>query len=684
MKKLQNQLISVILILLIALITNQFFPALGNLLLLASIAGLVVIYIVETRKVDPARILAEKIKAGDLQELKKDDFSETPDLSYILNVFSQTVRDFQESIEEIQKLTKIVIETANESMEQSNLMSEVNLTVSQGAQMQAEDAENMSKITDELSRRFQSVLDAVAAMQDGIHSFQDLMNQGNQTLSATLKSGDSTKEELNRVFETVELLNNSLSQIHTITDVITDIASQTNLLSLNAQIEAARAGEAGRGFSVVATEIRKLADQSHESASKISQILDNLTKKINAMIASVESTSEKFAIQQESLEKVNQLFEQFKTNVHAISGEQNNIRNQMDHLDKAKNQIVAAIDNITLIAQQTAASTQEAATLSMQQKQSNDILLDLSEQLQKLVTQVETSIEIYKVERKKKRAKRIAFISNLQEGHPFTELMIENGEKAANKYGFHYTAKFMKRFERDEQIQIIEELKQEGLDYLILIPADQDKLSPVIDELFDEGIKTICVDVDVPESERISFIGTDNYEAGVNMGNLIAKQLGGKGKVILSIMNTEQENLQERMKGIYDVLEKYPDIEIVGEQSGFIDHNERLMDFEKVVKQAGDFDLAAGVDSDFGTVVSLYAGKHDISGKTFIGFDDNPANLEAIRLGHLDAVVAQRQRLFAERAVKKVFDLEAGKEIKETELLGTFVINRNNVDVLLK
>src|SRR5690606_19669049 len=114
------------------------------------------------------------------------------------------------------------------------------------------------------------------------------------------------------------------------------------------------------------------------------------------------------------------------------------------------------------------------------------------------------------------------------------------------------------------QIRIIEDLKKEGLDYLIIIPSEQKKLARVINELHSEGIKTICVDIDIPESKRIAFIGTDNYEAGIFMGNLIARNLEGKGKVVLSTTILSHKNLQERLQGIYDVLAKYPDIQIVG------------------------------------------------------------------------------------------------------------------------
>lgn len=103
------------------------------------------------------------------------------------------------------------------------------------------------------------------------------------------------------------------------------------------------------------------------------------------------------------------------------------------------------------------------------------------------------------------------------------------------------------------------------------------------------------MDADIPNSKRISFIGTDNYEAGKNLANLIAKQLGGSGKVILSATNINQENLKLRVKGVYDVLAKYPNIKVVGEQSGFFDNQERVKDFEKIVKTCGGFDLAAGL-----------------------------------------------------------------------------------------
>ncbi|MRH44334.1 substrate-binding domain-containing protein [Aquibacillus halophilus] len=668
-----------------AFVVRQFSELYGNIMLVLTFIGIIGTLFLQRNKKDYSDVVAELIREGNLEDSSKLSVisKESPSLSFIMEKFTTTIRDFQESIEEIKKLTNVVIETAGESSEQSKSMTEVNMTVSRGAQQQAEDADKSSKSTTELAEQFKNVIKAINTMEEGINDLKELKDHGNAKLSTTVESGNKTKEEMVHVIKMIEKLKDSVNKINGITSVITNIAAQTNLLSLNATIEAARAGEAGKGFSVVSSEIRKLSDQSFTSVAEIDKIISEVTKEFNEVVNSIQSTNQKFELQQQTINDVSTAFDSIDTNVINLITNQNEMREHMNVLNEAKDNIIDSIISIAAVAQQSAASTQEAASLSMQQEQSNEILFDLSNTLQQVVGNVDDSIKVYKINRKAKQTKRIAFVSNLKQGHPFTEAMINNGQKTARKYGYEFIIKHLVDVSDQEQLTIINELKSEGLDYLIIIPASQKRFAPVIDKLFEENIKTICVDTDISNSKRFSFIGTDDYDAGVNMGNLIEKTLKGKGNVILSAMHEDQDNLNMRLKGIKDVLVKHPNIKIVGEQKGHYNHEDRLRDLENTIKKSSGFDLVAGVDSDFGGVIYLYSKKHDSTDKKFIGFDNTPNNINFIKQGILDAVIAQRQQLFAEFAIKKIYDLEAGKKsTKDIEMLSTYVINKANVNAV--
>ncbi|UFU00691.1 substrate-binding domain-containing protein [Radiobacillus kanasensis] len=679
-------MISFLFLLAIGAFVLSFFQAfLGTLLL--GVFFLVMTgtaWLQQDKKKEDVEHAAELIKKRNLhnnQEWKQ--LSETnPHLGFIIQELQNVIKEFQHSVVEITRLSKVVKETATESSAQSKAMTNVNLSVSKGAQQQAEDAEKSSRVTLELSDQFDKVLQAIDTMNEGIVKLQNVKNEGNQKLSKTIDSGHVTKEELLVSIQKLESLKESVNDINRTTTLITNIASQTNLLSLNASIEAARAGEAGKGFAVVSQEIRNLSDQSFTSVSEIEKIVSAVNKEFTAVVESIQTTYEKFETQQSTITDVYQAFDDIDENIDALTTNQNHIRDHMTVLNQAKDVIVQSITNIAAVAQETAASTEEAASLSMQQEQSNQVLFDLSTTLEQVVEKVSRSVQQYKVEQMKQKKKRIVFVSNLQEGHPFTKQMIENAQKMSLKYGYEFRVRHMSTFTGKEQLQAIEEEKKLGLDYLILIPIDVRALTPVINDLYKQNVKTICVDTDVPHSKRISFIGTDDREAGYNMGQLIAKTLSGQGQVILSTINQNQENLKLRMQGIQDALTNFTNIRVVGMQVGQHNHQKRLQDLETVIQKAGGFDLIAGIDGDFGNVIDLFVQKHGQKGKSFIGFDNTPDNLSFIKQGILDAVVAQRQILFGESAVKKFYDYESNRSVKEIELLNTYSINKVNANVI--
>lgn len=187
-----------------------------------------------------------------------------------------------------------------------------------------------------------------AIVSDGINVVQELSTNAAETELAANEIINSTAD-----------LQTATDSIVLIVDAINQIADQTNLLSLNASIEAARAGDAGRGFAVVADEIRKLAEQSADSANQIRAYVDDITNRTTVAVSYAEKSRATVTSQLEQISRTVELFHSIGNQVTVLTDNLNNILSGIDEIQQTKHGTLQSIESISAIAQQTAASTQE-------------------------------------------------------------------------------------------------------------------------------------------------------------------------------------------------------------------------------------------------------------------------------------------------------------------------------------
>lgn len=191
------------------------------------------------------------------------------------------------------------------------------------------------------------------------------MKQNNETVGETLQEliaiSTRTQSSVDEVQSQTNLTNQSAQDIRSATDIIAGIASQTNLLSLNASIEAARAGEMGRGFAVVAEEIRGLADQSKESADRIRGIVEALINNSDHSVEIMNGVVDEIHNQNDKLNLTQEAFEQLNGEVMQVVKAIEMITREIENIDQSKNIVMDGIGSLSAIAQQNAASTQETA-----------------------------------------------------------------------------------------------------------------------------------------------------------------------------------------------------------------------------------------------------------------------------------------------------------------------------------
>lgn len=210
----------------------------------------------------------------------------------------------------------------------------------------------------------------------------DSVEDAKSEITNLKESSDQVVASFNEMHETFLTLQKSVSDIRDCMKGITDIANQTNLLSLNASIEAARAGDAGRGFAVVADEIRKLADQSKESAAQITAIIGELMKNSNNSVEIMKQMSEIMNVQNEHLATTKNVFHSLNNEIDSVAGAVDSITGEVEQLDLLKNDVMSSVESLAAIAEENAASTQETSA-AMQEL--NDIIAECKEKTEEMV-----------------------------------------------------------------------------------------------------------------------------------------------------------------------------------------------------------------------------------------------------------------------------------------------------------
>ena len=288
--------------------------------------------------------------------------------------------------------------SSSQAAQASGQVTDAVTEISKGAVSQAESVERAAGNTDDIGRNIENITSEVSEMDRFAEEMKEACDKSMSSLDKLIKQSEEVTASVKDIGDTINSTNDSAKSISEFTQAITDIATQTNLLSLNASIEAARAGDAGRGFAVVADEIRQLADQSSDSAEKIKSIVEQLLADSASSVSVLEKLNESFSVQAEQLDSTKSNMEIMSGNVASVKETSSSISVQVKSLYDAKNGLMEVISDLSAISEENAASTEETNASMEELNATFSIISESANKLQSLAEELKDNISYFKVE----------------------------------------------------------------------------------------------------------------------------------------------------------------------------------------------------------------------------------------------------------------------------------------------
>lgn len=318
-------------------------------------------------------------------------------LNLMIEKLSRLMANLQDMTSQLNQAADTLAATSQETSAATEEVSRTVDEIAKGASDQAGEAERGAVMTNRLSTKFDELNDNSRDMLKLSNEVITANEKGMEVVNGLNLKSESNKESIQKIEKAIGALDNKAQSIGSILQTISDIAEQTNLLALNAAIEAARAGEAGRGFAVVADEIRKLAEQSGKSTGEIRNIIVDIQSESNKTVGIMKEVKTQNQEQTVAVQDVSSSFQLIFKSIQQITSKINEITNYVDDMTKDGEEIVTVIENISAVSEETAASSQEVSASMEQTSSAVDEVAKAANELNSLADKLSREINQFKI-----------------------------------------------------------------------------------------------------------------------------------------------------------------------------------------------------------------------------------------------------------------------------------------------
>jgi methyl-accepting chemotaxis protein len=353
----------------------------------------------------PLVILRNLMKEGEQGNLTvRTNHNSKDEIGQLSASFNQMMEQITHLVQQTNQSASDVLSTADQLLHSSTQTAtsarEIAVAteeIANGASSLAVEAERGNGLTHEIGQQMKNVVEANANMGLSATEVQNASQQGTVYMAELTTKTLSTEVMTRSMVEKVDRLKDSTLSIRKILDVLNDMTKQTNILSLNAAIEAARAGTAGKGFMVVADEIRKLAEQSKHSIGIVGNITDTIQKEIDETVSVLSEAYPVFQEQIKSVKEAELIFKQVETRMGGFVEQLSGVTDSIQQLDESQNVLTEAMTNVSAVSEESSATSEEVASLSNEQLSVSQGLVKLSEKLAELSHSLQNSLSKFRV-----------------------------------------------------------------------------------------------------------------------------------------------------------------------------------------------------------------------------------------------------------------------------------------------